>query len=100
MSQAPLATAEADARRKHAEVQDHDHGHEDHDHMLAGADLVRIGLVAGAVVASWFGLWTFLAGLLGLEEAVAGFEGSHSRRPWRAATRSSRRRSPTCSPGA
>jgi P-type Cu+ transporter len=74
MNPASLTTAQADARRKHAEAQDHDHRREDHDHMLAWVDLVRIGLVAGAVVASWFGLWKFLAGLLGLGETVASFD--------------------------
>jgi Cd2+/Zn2+-exporting ATPase/Cu+-exporting ATPase len=42
--------------------------------MLAWVDLVRIGLVAVAVVASWFGLWKFLAGVLGLGETVARFD--------------------------
>jgi heavy metal translocating P-type ATPase len=74
MNQATLATAKADPRSKHAEAQNHEHGHEDHDHPLAWVDLVRIGLVAVAVVASWFGLWNTLAGLLGLGEAVAGFD--------------------------
>lgn len=71
MNQATLPTAKADPRSKHAEAQNHEHGHEDHDHPLAWVDLVRIGLVAVAVVASWFGLWQSLAGLLGLGEAVA-----------------------------
>src|SRR5262249_19905578 len=74
MNQATLATAEADPRSKHAEAQNHDHNHEDHDHPLAWVDLVRIGLVAVAVVASWFGLWESLAGVLGLGEAVASFD--------------------------
>jgi hypothetical protein len=33
------------------------HDHDDHDHPLRWVDLVRIGLVALAVVASWFRLW-------------------------------------------
>jgi Cd2+/Zn2+-exporting ATPase/Cu+-exporting ATPase len=74
MNQATLATAEADPRRKHAAGQDHDHDHEGHDHPLEWVDLVRIGLVAGAVVASWFGLWMFLAGMLGLGNTVARFD--------------------------
>src|SRR4029077_21214169 len=37
-------------------------------------DLVRIGLVAVAVVASLIGLWKSLAGLLGMGEAVASFD--------------------------
>src|SRR4051794_36004569 len=72
MNQATLTTAKADPRKGRAEGQGH--SHEDHDHMLARVDLVRIGLVAVAVVASWFGLWKFLAGVLGLGEAVASFD--------------------------
>ena len=68
MNQATLATAEADPRSNHAEEQNHEHGQEDHDHSLAWVDLLRIGLVAVAVAASWFGLWKSLAGLLGLGE--------------------------------
>src|SRR5262252_1547089 len=74
MSQATLATTDADPRTKQAQGQDHDHGQEDHDHPLEWVDLVRIGLVALAVVASWFGLWKSLAGLLGLGETVASFD--------------------------
>src|SRR6516162_7907883 len=74
MNQATLITAKADPRSGHAEEQKHEHGHEDHDHALAWVDLVRIGLVAVAVVASWFGLWKSLAGLLGLDETVANFD--------------------------
>jgi Cd2+/Zn2+-exporting ATPase/Cu+-exporting ATPase len=74
MNPATFATAKADPRSKHAEAQNKDHGHEDHDHSLAWVDLVRIGFVAVAVVASWFGLWKSLAGLLGLGEAVARFD--------------------------
>src|SRR5262245_39012689 len=74
MSQATLATTDADPRTKQAQGQDHDHGQEDHDHPLVWVDLVRIGLVALAVVASWFGLWKSLAGLLGLGATVANFD--------------------------
>jgi Cd2+/Zn2+-exporting ATPase/Cu+-exporting ATPase len=74
MNQATPATAEADPRSGHAEPQNPEHGHEGHDHSLAWVDLVRIGLVAVAVVASWFGLWKSLAGLLGLGEAAARFD--------------------------
>jgi Cd2+/Zn2+-exporting ATPase/Cu+-exporting ATPase len=74
MNQATLATAKADLRSKHAEAQNHEQGHEDHDHPLAWLDLVRIGLVAVAVVASWFRLWQSLAGALGLGEALANFD--------------------------
>src|SRR5215467_13640736 len=74
MNQATLTTAHTDPRSKHAEAQNQDHNHEDQDHMLAWVDLVRIGLVALAVVASWFGLWKSLAGLLGLGETVANFD--------------------------
>ena len=72
MNQTTLVTKAADPGRKHSEAQEQ--GHEDHDHPLAWVDLVRIGLVALAVVASWFGLWKSLAGLLGLGEAVANFD--------------------------
>jgi heavy metal translocating P-type ATPase len=56
------AKAQADAARSrtHAEEYDHDHhGPEDHDHdhSLAWLDLLRIGLVALACLASWLGLW-------------------------------------------
>lgn len=74
MNQATLATADADLRDKHAGGPDDDHGHEDHDHPPAWVDLVRIGLVAVAVVVSWFGLWNTLAGVLGLGEAVANVD--------------------------
>jgi Cd2+/Zn2+-exporting ATPase/Cu+-exporting ATPase len=74
MNQATLATADADLRTKHAQGQDHDQGQEDHDHPLEWVDLLRIGLVAVAVVASWFGLWKSLAGALGLGQAVASFD--------------------------
>jgi hypothetical protein len=64
MNQATLVTATADPRKGRTEGQDH--GYEDHDHPLVTVDLVRIGLVAVAVVAGWFGLWKSLAGALGL----------------------------------
>src|SRR5262245_39101310 len=71
MNTATLTTTEADPRRGPGEVQAHEHGPEDHDNPLAWVDLVRIGLVAVAVVASWFGAWKSLAGALRLGEAVA-----------------------------
>ena len=74
MNQATLPKAETDLRSKYAEAQNHEHGHEDHDHPLAWVDLVRIGLVAVAVVASWLGLWKSLADALGLGQAVASFD--------------------------
>jgi heavy metal translocating P-type ATPase len=67
-----------DHHHKHGqEDHDHDHdGHDEHDpqHPLEWAELVRIGFVASAVVASWFGTWKYLAGLMGLGEGVAGFD--------------------------
>src|SRR5262249_30620456 len=74
MNQATLAKVKADRRSGHAEGQKHEHGHEDHDHPLAWVDLVRIGLVAVVVAASWFGAWKSLAGVRGLGEAVANFD--------------------------
>jgi Cd2+/Zn2+-exporting ATPase/Cu+-exporting ATPase len=74
MNQATLTPANADPRMDQAQEQDHDQRHEDQDHMLAWVDLVRIGCVGIAVVASWFGAWKFLAGLLGLGETIAGFD--------------------------
>jgi Cd2+/Zn2+-exporting ATPase/Cu+-exporting ATPase len=74
MKQAPPATAQADPRCGQAEGQDPEQRHEDHGPMPASVDLVRIGLVALAVVGSWFGLWKSLADLLGLGEAVARFD--------------------------
>jgi Cd2+/Zn2+-exporting ATPase/Cu+-exporting ATPase len=41
---------------------------------LEAVDLVRISLVAAATAASWFGLWKSLASVLGLGEALAGFD--------------------------
>lgn len=55
------ATAKADPLSNHAEEQDHEHGHEDNDHTLEWVDLVRIGLVALACLASWLGLWQHFA---------------------------------------
>jgi heavy metal translocating P-type ATPase len=40
---------------------DHEEEHGDHDHPLEPTDLIRIGFVALAVAASWFGLWKPLA---------------------------------------
>jgi Cd2+/Zn2+-exporting ATPase/Cu+-exporting ATPase len=57
-----------------------DHGHQDHDHngdhehSLHRGELVRIGLVALAVIASWFGLGSPLAAALGLGKTFANFD--------------------------
>ncbi|REJ65684.1 MAG: cadmium-translocating P-type ATPase [Planctomycetota bacterium] len=46
----------------HHNGHDHEHGHHhDHDHSLQWVDLVRIGFVAVACLASWFGLWKYIA---------------------------------------
>jgi Cd2+/Zn2+-exporting ATPase/Cu+-exporting ATPase len=74
MSQATLTTTEAEPRSTHAEGQNHDHGPEDHDHSLEWVDLVRIGLVALACLASWLGVWQHIARWLGLLETVANFD--------------------------
>lgn len=60
---------------RHGEERAHDDREEhDGDHALERLDLVRIGFVALACVASWFGLWKSVAGALGLGETVAGFD--------------------------
>ena len=60
--------------RDHQDDHDHDHDDHDHDHALDWVELVRIGLVAVAVIASWFGLWKSLAGVLGFADAFANFD--------------------------
>jgi heavy metal translocating P-type ATPase len=50
--------------KEHAHAKEHhdDHDHDDeHDHPIEWVDLVRIGLVAIACIASWLGLWKYLA---------------------------------------
>jgi Cd2+/Zn2+-exporting ATPase/Cu+-exporting ATPase len=65
-----LATGQADTRtdRRYVTERDHAHDHHDHedqdhgqDHPLERADLLRIGLVALACVASWLRLWHHVA---------------------------------------
>ncbi len=55
----------ADALQSHGHGDGHqtDHAHDDHEHEhpLEGLDLVRIGLVALACLASWFRLWQSFA---------------------------------------
>ena len=60
--------------RDHQDDHDHDHDDHDHDHAVDWVELVRIGLVAVAVIASWFGLWKSLAGVLGFADAFANFD--------------------------
>jgi hypothetical protein len=52
-----------DHEHSHGHGRTHDHEHEDHshDHPLDWVDLVRIGLVALACLASWLGLWQHVA---------------------------------------
>jgi heavy metal translocating P-type ATPase len=79
----PITTASpaAEARKHyvhagepgHEPDQGHEH-HEEHEPSLEWVDLVRIGVVALAVVASWLGVWKSLAGVLGFGETVAGFD--------------------------
>src|SRR5450755_3652420 len=62
MNQNATASPKADAPKGslHAERHDHEHyGPEDdgHEHALEWVDLVRIGLVALACLASWLGVW-------------------------------------------
>src|SRR5215472_2326875 len=58
------ATAQMETRTGHAQAEEHDHehGHEDDEHPFEWVDLVRIGLVALACLASWLGLWQHVAG--------------------------------------
>ncbi len=57
-----MPEAEIEAGRTQVELPDPGRGRDlldtdDHGHSLEWADLVRIGLVALAGIASWFGLW-------------------------------------------
>jgi hypothetical protein len=61
MSQTTTVQAKLRTDQDHAEEHNHDHGHEEHDHSLAWVDLVRIGLVALACLASWLGRTTTFA---------------------------------------
>src|SRR5271157_5416903 len=54
------STTPVDASTNHAHVKEHHDDHE-HDHALEWVDLVRIGLVALACIASWLNLWQYLA---------------------------------------
>ena len=54
------STTPVDASTNHAHVKEHHDEHE-HDHALEWVDLVRIGLVALACIASWLNLWQYLA---------------------------------------
>ncbi len=86
MNRNSLATAQPVSRTDHLEAHDHkhshghehphDHEHEDHghEHPLEWVELTRIGFVAVAVIASWFGLWKSLAAALGLGETFANFD--------------------------
>lgn len=59
----------------HHDSHHHDDGHgHDHDHSLEWVDLVRIGLVAVACLASWFGLWRYFAAfdVIALVATIAG----------------------------
>lgn len=64
------ATIETGGRSESAQVENHDHGHnhehphhDDHDHAhpVEWVELTRIVLVALACLASWFGLWRYVA---------------------------------------
>ena len=62
MNQNDTAPVQADAARAILTPREHDHEHhgpesEDHEHALEWVDLVRIGLVALACLASWLGVW-------------------------------------------
>jgi cation transport ATPase len=69
----------SDHRRLHGRDHEHlhgpDHRHQtDHDHSPQPVDLVRIGLMALACLASWLGLWHYLAhfDVIALLATVAG----------------------------
>jgi Cd2+/Zn2+-exporting ATPase/Cu+-exporting ATPase len=75
------ATAQTEPKESYGQVERHGHkdghdhhDHEDHDHPLEWLDLLRIGLVALACLASWVGLWKLVANVLGLGETVANFD--------------------------
>jgi Cd2+/Zn2+-exporting ATPase/Cu+-exporting ATPase len=78
MNQNVPAAAQADTRMSDVEEHDHEHraedSHENHDHPLDWVDLIRIGLVALACLASWLGLWQHLARWQGLSEIIADFD--------------------------
>lgn len=62
MNQNATVSAQGDAPKSHPHAEGHDHEHhgpEDHghEHALKMVDLVRIGLVALACLASWLGVW-------------------------------------------
>jgi len=57
---APRTRGEGQAPQQHDHRPER-HGHDEHDHTLERVDLIRIGLAAVAVVASWLGLWQALA---------------------------------------
>ncbi len=58
----PVADALPNHEPDHSHHHDYPHEDHDHDHPLEWLDLVRIGLVALACIASWFGLWRPFAG--------------------------------------
>src|SRR5471030_728719 len=62
MNQIDTAPVQADDPKSHPHAEGHDpeqHGPEEegHEHVLEWVDLVRIGLVALACLASWLGVW-------------------------------------------
>ncbi len=77
------ATMESAGRSESAYVEKHNHGHNhehphhgehDHAHPVEWVELVRIGLVALACLASWFGLWRYFASfdVIALVATLAG----------------------------
>lgn len=77
MNENATAPAQADAAKSHPYANWHDYDHhrpEDHDHSLELVDLVRIGLVALACLASWFGHWQHFASfdVIALVATLAG----------------------------
>ncbi len=74
MSQTTTVQVKSRTDHDDADEHNHDHGHEAHDHSLERVDLVWIGLVALACLASWLGLWQHVARWLGLSATAANFD--------------------------
>src|SRR5262245_30764203 len=80
MNRSGLTTVEAQREAANGRVEQHiheagdDHRDHGHQHTLQGVELARIGLVAIASLASWFGLWQYFTSfdVIALVAALAG----------------------------